>query len=245
MRVYDDIENKPEKFLQLFSVHQEFTWEENLQRLVEATNNIAPTGVRFSPTADERISILSSADVANSLSRHPEYLGLKTTLDEIVRINKDAIITAGRIDNINQRGNRIEQIITDAGNFHDLEDLSFTLKIGTRILIDVKTKVLTLTSSPKGYNIDKVLRRLSAGRTVFAFFFIGLDLASETLATSLVSILDQTILAATRIQFHWAGRNSRGVTQLTGNLSPIFDDGFREVVDTQQAKSFLQKLMDM
>lgn len=245
MRTYDDIENKPDKFLKLFSVHQEFTWDENLQRLVEATNNIAPTGVRFSPSEAERTTILSSADIAYLLSQHSEYLALRTTLDQLVRTNRDAIITAGRIDNVNQRGNRIEQILTDAGNFHDLEDISFTLKLGTRILIDVKTKILTLTSSPKGYNIDKVLRRLSAGKTVFAFFFIGLDLTAETLATSLVSIFDQTILSATRIQFHWAGRNSRGVTQLIGDLSIIFDANFREAIDTWQAKAFLQKLIDI
>jgi len=244
LRSYDDIENTPEMFSKLFAIHQEFTWEENLRRLVEATNNIAPTGVRFSPTEAEQTNILASAGIAHSLSQHSEYLGLRITLDEIVLKNQTAIIEAGRIDNVNQRGNTIEQIITDAGNFHGLQDISFTLTIGTTVLVDVKTKIITLTSCPKGYNIDKILASLAAGDTVFSFFFVGLDLAAETIVTCLVSILDETILGATKIQFHWAGRNSRGVTQLTGGLTPIFDKGFRETINVPEAQAFLQKLLD-
>lgn len=97
----------------------------------------------------------------------------------------------------------------------------------------------------KFFNIDKMLKTLSTGNTVFSFFFVGINLERQYVATCLVSIFDQTILNATRIQFHWAGRSSRGVTQLSGNLSPLFESGFTESIAIEQAKDFLQQLINM
>ena len=132
-------------------------------------------------------------------------------------------------------------IITGGANVHGLADLNFTLRAGTRVLVDVKTKVLALTSSPKGYNIDKFLQALAGGNAVFTFFFIGADLKKSTVATRFVSAFDETILKATRIPYHWAGRNSRGVRQLTGDLTPVFGRAYRELIDPQSARGFLQK----
>ena len=245
VRVYDDIENKPENFDALFQIHTQFTWEENIARLVERTNAIAPAGVRFAPSPREEGAILDAPRIASLLSKHPEYLELYSELSQLVQDNLDAILEAGRIDNVNVRGNTIEQIITQAGNFHNVEDISRTLRIGPEVKIDIKTKILTLSSSPKGYNIDKVLRTLSAGNTVFSFFFIGINVEAGFVLTCLVSILDKIILDATRIQFHWAGRNSRGVTQLTGDLTSIFAPDFTEEIDIPKAVQFLRDLIDL
>lgn len=245
VREYEGIPNTPQNFERLFLIHKEFSWEENLARLVEATNNIVPSGSRYSPTLQERNNIIDSVEIAHTLSSSSEYLSLGETLGQLVEENRSTILDIGNIENINVRGNRIEQTITNAANFHGVEDLSYTLSVGSRVLIDIKTKVLTLASSPKGYNIDKVLRSLGTGNTVFCFFFIGLDVDAQNLSTRLISILDRSILNATRIQFHWAGRNSRGVTQLTGDFSSIFSSRYSEVVDVEQAQSFLQGLIDL
>jgi hypothetical protein len=245
VRSYEGTLNRPEHFSLLFSIHEQFTWEENLARLVEATTNIAPSGVRFTPTLPQRTNILSSADLAHRLSRHPDYLGIERNLTQVVAKQRIPILEASLINNINVRGNQIEQIITEAANVHGAEDITFTLKMGSTLLVDIKTKVITLSSSPKGYNIDKLLIKLSPGNTVFSFFFVGLNPASRSVATRLVSVVDSTILDCTRIQFHWAGRNSRGVTQLTGNLLRIFAPTFSEHVDVDQAKLYLQKLIDL
>lgn len=245
LREYEGIPNTPQNFENLFLIHKEFSWEENLARLVEATNNIVPSGSRYSPTLQERNNIIASAEIAHTLSSSSEYLSLGETLAQLVEENQSTILDIGNIENINIRGNRIEQTITNAANFHGVEDLSYTLSVGSRVLVDIKTKILTLASSPKGYNIDKVLRSLGAGNTVFCFFFIGLDIDAQNLSTRLISILDRSILNATRIQFHWAGRNSRGVTQLTGDFSAIFSSSYSEMVDIEQAQSFLQRLIDL
>jgi len=243
MRECNGIRNGPQNFEKLFSMHEEFSRDENLARLVEATANIVPTGVRFDPTTQELGNILSSVDLARSLSQRTDYVDLGTELNDRAQQNMSRILSAARIDNINKRGNIIEQIITGATNVHGLADLTFTLRTGTRVLVDVKTKVLALTSSPKGYNLDKFLEALAGGDTVFAFFFVAVDPKTQRLPTRLVSVFDHTILKATRIQYHWAGRNSRGVTQLTGDLTPLFEPGFRELIEPANAKGFLQRLI--
>ena len=247
LRVYEGIENKPENFEKLFDIHAQFTWEENLARLVERTTLIAPTGIRFEPSAQQKANILRAPEIANLLTRDPEYIQLGDDLARIVNDNVGAILEAATIDlnNINLRGNSIEQIITSAGNFHSLEDVSHTLTAGTEVKVDIKTKILTLSSSPKGYNIDKVLKMLATGNSVFSFFFVGINIERSYVVTCLVSILDKSIVNATRVQFHWSGRNSRGVTQLSGNLSEVFDRTFSETVDVEQARKFLQELIDI
>lgn len=244
LQEYTGVSNVPENFEELFSIHQEFTWEENLARLVEATNKIVPTGVRFSPTRSEIDNILSTVDIAHFLARQPEYLSIGSHLNSITSTNRTAILEAGKINNVNVRGNTIEQIITQAANSHKLEDLSYTLSTGTRVMVDVKTKILTLTSSPKGYNINKVLKNLAEGNTIFSFFFVGLNVESQTMSTRLVSFLDQMILNVTRIRHHWAGRNSKGATQL-GDVSSIFESNFQETVRVAEARMFLHQLINL
>ena len=244
LRQYEGTENAPDNFDNLFAVHQGFTWDENLARLVERTTAIAATGIRFEPTAAERLRILSSATLARSVSG-PEFLQLERDLSDAVRTRSNAIIEAAQTDNINERGNGIEQIITESENVHTLQDLTRRLSSGTEIRIDIKTKVFGLASNPKAYNIDKMLRVLAAGNTLFCFFFVGIDRQRRQVSTRLISVLDQTILRATRIQFHWAGRNSRGVTQLTGDLRGIFSPDYHGIVEVAEAEAFLQGLIDL
>jgi hypothetical protein len=245
LRAYEGVENTPENFDTLFATHQEFAWAENLARLVERTNAIAATGTRFEPSAEERRGILDSARLAREIVANPEYLQLERELSQAVETRREAILRAARSDNINERGNRIEQIITESENFHAIEDLTRKLASGPEILIDIKTKLLGLASSPKAYNIDKALRVLARGNTLLCFFFVGIDLDRGQILTRLVSVFDRMILAATRIQDLWAGRNSRGVTQLTGDLTDIFSPAYREVVDVAEAEAFLERLIDL
>lgn len=247
LRSFSGLENTPANFQELFSCHRAFSWQENVERLAEATSNIVATGTRFSPTEMEIENILSSVDLAHRLSAHPEYLAVEATLKQRAHKKSAEILRAAEvdIDNINHRGNKIEQLMTEAGNIHGLGDISFSLDVGVTVLVDVKTKIISLASSPKGYNVEKLLRTLAAGNTVFSFFFIGIDLPARRIHSRLVSFLDTTMLAATKIQFHWAGRNSRGVTQLAGDISVIFSPGFSEVIDTSRAKTFLEMLIDL
>ena len=245
MRDFDGMRNAPENFEELFARHAAFSWKENLQRLSEATTSIIPTGSRFIASDAQATTIFSSAELAARVSATPEYANIQNFLAVLVRQKREAILRAAAVENVNQRGNSIEQIITNSSNFHALEDLSFALGRGLEVHVDVKTKLLNRASSPKGYNIDKFLKLLASGNRLLSFFFVGIDLEGHAVGTRLVSALDETILSATRIQFHWAGRNSRGVTQLTGDLNSIFADGFVEVIDVPKAVAFLKNLIGL
>ena len=245
LREYSGIGNTPENFEPLFAIHQQFTWLENLERIVAQTGAIAAKGVRFEPNADERRRILDSAKFADAVVGNPEYLQLERELSQAVETRSTAILQAAQTDNVNQRGNRIEQIITEAGNVHTLEDLTRRLASGPEIGINIKSKVFGLASNPTACNIEKILRFLARGNTLFCFFFVGIDRDSEQISTRLVSILDRTILGATRIDSRWAGRNSRGAIQLTGDVTNIFNAAYRGLVDVGEAETFLDRLIDL
>lgn len=246
MREYDGIANVPANFERLFACHQEFTWEENLQRLVEATTAIAGTGRKFDPTPAERATILAAPALADDLSRRPSYQTLKTELAAVVNERSQRILEIARAypTNVNLRGNLIEQVITGGINEHNLGDMIRRLDNAVSLQVEIKTKLMDRSSSPKAYNIDKALQILAQPMTLIVFCFVGVNLAANAITASTVSILDRTVLRATRIQFHWAGRNSRGVTQLTGDLDPLFSAAYQESVDTASATAFLTALIN-
>jgi len=243
VREYDGLPNLPQNFEALFAIHQKFQWEENLSRLVEATSGITGTGRRFQPTENDRRRILRAPSLAVSLLSHPGYLRAKKELAAIVTEQSQAILQHATVDNVNVRGNQIERQITGGINEHGLADMVRDLGEGIGLELEIKTKLLDRASSPKGYNIDKALQTLARGNTAIAFYFVGVDLRRGEVTSSVVSIFDKAILNATRIQFHWAGRNSRGVTQLTGNIGLLFSSDYQEEVDIATAKRFLEQLL--
>ena len=242
IRCYEGVDNTPDNFETLFSIHQEFSWDDNLQRLVEATGNIVGTGQKYSPSSTQVAAILASPQLASETVATDEYQRLKRELAQIVDERSQVILELAKIDNVNVRGNRIEQAITGGINEHKLADL--VRHVGqVELQLEIKTKLMDRASSPKAYNIDKALETLGAGNTLIAYCFIGIDVRSQKVTASTVSIFDSTVLSATRIQFHWAGRNSRGVTQLTGDLAPLFSSAYAESIDVSEAVEFLQKLI--
>jgi hypothetical protein len=244
MRAPGGLANQPENFAELFAMHQEFTWQENFIRLVEATRAIAGRGKRFEATEAERAAILRSPGLAANLLTSPEYRGHKRDLSTLVHERSIAILGAAEIENVNLRGNRIEQLITGGINEHNLAD---TIRhVGEiELQLEIKTKLMDRASSPKAYNVDKALAALGTGQTLVAFCLVGIHVGSGRVTASTVSIFDETVLAATRVQSHWAGRNSRGVTQLTGNLAALFDPAYQERIDVPRAQQFLQGLLSL
>ena len=107
---------------------------------------------------------------------------------------------------------------------------------------DVKTKIMILSSNPKAYNLDKMLDFLTNSRSVFMFYVVGVD-PGKIVNTVLVSMFQERLLRATILLRHWAGRNSRGVTQFEGTaingliLNPAFS------INLEEARQFLQRVI--
>jgi hypothetical protein len=263
VREFEGIENSARNIARLFETHAAIGFEGNLARLVEATNNISPSGAKFRVDAVARTRIVQSPGRARCFVDSSESRVLKEELDERVAEFKNEILIAALIENVNVRGRIIEYLI--AGQDDSLrQQLVHALRSANRCIppfrtgnalgdyrrvfeafhteTDVKTKIMILNSNPKAYNIDKMLEFLAVDRSVFMFYFVGVD-PGKIIDTVLVSMFQTNLLRATIVLRHWCGRNSRGVTQFEGRtindliVSPAFD------IDEAHAVKFLEEII--
>lgn len=245
MTVFEGTPNTPAHFDELFALHSAFTWEENLERLVEATNEIVARNNRFQPSNEEIAFIRNAPARFSDAVLSEEYAAAERDLIGRMEAAKPDILAAALIDNVNIRGNAIEQLITGDGNAHELGDVVLPLGRGAKLVIDVKTKLLDRASAPKAYNVDKLLRLLAQPGSVLAFFMIGIDTARGEVSGRLLTVLDDALRNSTVVQHHWAGRGSRGVTQLSGNFGRALSPDYHPSISIEEAQSFLSGLIEL
>ncbi len=262
-RELDGVPNTAENISNLFEIHAAIGFDENLPRLVEATNNISPTGTRFTINGENEQAVLRAPLRANAFIRSSEYLVLKTELDSKVSQFKNEILLASMIENVNLRGRVIEYLIagedetlrsnlvaTLQGRIDYLPEFKTENTLGDyrrqfdrfRSETDIKTKIMVLNSNPKAYNIDKILQFLTDDSSVFLFYFIGIDL-ENVLAPALVSMFQTDLIDATITLHHWSGRNSRGVTQFKGDAIGELIHHPSNHIDETKAVAFLERLI--
>jgi hypothetical protein len=235
MREFEGIENCGENIARLFEIHAGIGFEDNLPRLVEATNNISPSGIQFGVDDAARGSILSAPSRAIRFVASQDASTLKSELDAKVAKFRNEILLAALIENVNVRGRIIEYLI--AGDDEGLRQrLIAALKSGANGLpafktdntlgdyqrqfaaydteTDVKTKIMILNSNPKAYNLDKMLQFLAKDRSVFMFYFVGVD-PGKIVNTVLVSMFQRDLLKATILLRHGEKRGEkRGQTTI-------------------------------
>ncbi len=245
LTTFEGIPNIPECFDDLFALHSACTWEENLERLVESTNGIVARNNRFLPS-DMELSFIQGAPARFSAAMlSQEYAAAEHDLISRMEAAKSDILAAALIDNVQIRGNTIEQLITGSDNTHELGDVLLPLGRGGELVIDVKTKLLDRASAPKAYNVDKFLRLLSQPGSVLAFFMIGVDTAQKEVHGRLLTVLDDVLRNSTVVQPHWAGRGSRGATQLSGNFGKVLSSDYHSSIDIKDAQFFLSRLINL
>jgi len=257
------IQNEPDNFARLFEIHAAIGFEGNLARLVEATNGISPTGIKFAVNESAKRNILTAPRRAKAFVDSPDCNTLKQELDSKVEKYKSEILLAALIENVNVRGRLIEYLI--AGEDELLrQELIIALKAGNRGMppfktgnklgdysrefaafeteTDVKTKILVLASNPKAYNLDKMLQFLARQHSVFMFYFVGVD-PGKIINTVLVSMFQRQLLEATILLKHWSGRNSRGVTQFEGQTINRLIERPEYAIDEDQSVGFLHQII--
>jgi len=263
VRKLDGIDNITDNFERLYNIHMAMNWEENLIRLVEETNNISPSGVKYNVNKESASLILGAPERAKKFIESEDYTVLKCELDEKVNKFKTEIMLAALIENVNVRGRIIEYII--AGNDEVLrQQIILALKNGENGIplfktenalgdykrnfnwydteTDVKTKIMILNSNPKAYNIDKMLEFLDSNRSVFMFYFVGVE-PGKIVNTTLVSMFQEKLLKSTVVLRHWAGRNSRGVTQFEGRTINGLIKYPDNVINKNESVEFLNKII--
>ena len=265
IRELEGIENVPANIQRLFDIHTEIGFEGNLPRLVECTNNITPTGHKFVVLSELEPIILDAPDRAARFVASPDAVTLKQELDERVKRHKNEIVLAALIENVNVRGRIIEYLIAGEDETLRGEIIKALQKKGEakglpafktenmlgdyqRIFddyfteTDVKTKIMVLSSNPKGYNLDKILEFLATEKSVFMFYFVGLD-PTRIVNTVLVSMFQTDLLKATLLLKHWSGRNSRGVSQFEGKTIGKLIENPKTDVNTASAMDFIKTLI--
>ncbi|MDR3266007.1 MAG: hypothetical protein LBT24_00340 [Tannerella sp.] len=264
IRQVDGIANTPENFDILFAIHQNITFEENLIRLVESTNGIVPTGKKFDITLGKRLeNIANSPKRAINFGVSSDYSDLLLDLDERTNKYQNEIFVAACIENVNLRGRIIEYIIVgeDVKMREMLIDALLNKAEFPRLITrdglgdyakrypdyhtetDIKTKIMVLASAPKGYSLDKMLEFLSEDNTVFMIYLVGIDYKCKSIKTKLISIFQETLIDNTVIQTHWAGRNSRGVSQFNGEAVKRIILNEDNTIDYDKAKRVFDKIL--
>jgi hypothetical protein len=239
---HDGLTNEPRNFPTLFQLHSANSWEENLERLVEATAAIGARNSRFEPTQEQRATILAAPERAAALIASPSFGELVHELRTLVREQETGIMDAASIQNVNLRGNVVERIITGRASNHGLGDFQRDVD-GAVLVMDIKSNVVGRASAPKSYNIDKMLRLAATEGSVFAFLIVRIDVQGHRVDCGLVPVLEDSVRAATRIQPLWSGRGSRGSTQLTRPLDQLLASARVPTIDIPQAQSFMRDLL--
>jgi len=263
MKEFNGLANEPTNFEQLFNIHSGLGFEGNLPRIVEATTNIVPSGEKFALSNSDRANITGSIARAVSFVNSTDYKELLADLDARVANFSKEIVIASLIENVNIRGRIIEYLI--AGEDESLRkeivkclkaNESITPRFATENTLgdytrdfanfhtetDVKTKIMVLNSNPKAYNIDKMLEFLSRDKTVFMFYFVGID-PGKIVSKVLTSMFQEQLVRATILLKHWAGRNSRGVTQLEGSTIHNLLVSPSNKIDVSAGKELVDRLM--
>lgn len=262
-RKFTGIQNNPQNFEKLYLIHDSIGFEDNLERLVEATNVIVPTGAKYQIDLGKERNIRDSITRAVAFCKSSYYDELFNDLNTKVAKYKDAILLASLIDNVNIRGRAIEYLVTGEdealkrGLIETLQNKSNGLPrfstdnslgdyvrdfVAYHTETDVKTKIMVLDSNPKAYNVDKMLEFLASENSVFMFYFIGL-LEDGDPVTSLISMFDSEMIDGTFLLKHWAGRNSRGVTQLEGKMIKRKLWKGVNTISISKADSFISKMI--
>lgn len=262
LRTINGVANTPDNFEALFAIHAQRSFAENLERLVVATHDIAPTGCKFVPTEAQTRCIRESVERAVCFFSSDACRTLEADLQERAESVAAEIRLAASIDNVNIRGRVIEFLIT-AGDeersrlIRQLRANKPLPKIYTadglgdyertiqkyRTATDIKTKIMSLGSAPKGYNLDKVLAFLSEAHSVYLIFVVAID-GDGAIHTRLCSMFHRQLLQGMQINKHWAGRNGRGVTQYAGKSLEQIVREFDNTIDKEAADAFLTQCLN-
>ncbi len=257
--------NIPEDFDALYNYHAAFSWEDNLERLVEATNDIKPISKKFTPTENGLENINESPSRAIKFVNSNDYNILLQDLRDRCDSAKDALLVASHIENVNIRGRLIEVLITSDENeriklINDLANIEQILPtydtkndLGDYVRVfeqsdtytDIKTKILYLDSNPKAYDIDKFLECMAKDKSVFMFFFVGID-ENGIFNTILCSVYHDKLMESTIFQDHWSGRGKRGHAQFQGKIivELLNDKSFQNNIVEEKCKDFIQALLN-
>ncbi|MDR2456903.1 MAG: hypothetical protein LBD41_00230 [Clostridiales Family XIII bacterium] len=85
---------------------------------------------------------------------------------------------------------------------------------------------------------------LTKDRSVFLFYFIGI-MPKQIIGQVLISMFQDDLRNSTHLLAHWAGRNSRGVAQFSGQVLDNLIKTPNNNIDIKQSQEYLNHLMEL
>lgn len=258
IKKYNTIDNISDNFEILFNIHSNYTFEENLKRIILNTNNIKSQKVKYEPTTQHELNnIKDSVKRALMFNYSKPYYEVLELLNKNVKENKEHILKAfNNIKNTNIKNNVIEFLVHPKSNTtkinlisalnnntqiphiyldHGFSDCNFYFG-NYNIKVDIKIKDLNLLGNPKGYNIDEFNRFLSKDNTIYLLFFIAFN--GNEILTQLCSPFDIS-LNNTKVTYHWCGKERSGTAQFYDkDILAIFNNDYK-VINTNTQRNFL------
>jgi hypothetical protein len=80
-------------------------------------------------------------------------------------------------------------------------------------------------------------------KSVFLFYFVGIN-PGEIFNTVLISMFETRLVKGTLLLKHWAGRNSRGVTQLEGKVIKDILTNPSNEIDTYESINHINNMIN-
>lgn len=246
LKVYNGIPNIPNNFETLFELHKKNNLQDNIKMLAQKTKEISGKIEKFVPNETESQNILDSVKRTVEFMTSDNFRILRESFENKVNTVKAKICNEALNENVNLRGRVVETLVSgelsdSLFTSNDLND--YEIQIGKyKVGVDIKSKILTKESNPKGYNVDKFLRFLSEENTVYLTFLVGFD-ETQT-KTAFFTPFDSEIIRTVEVQKHWSGKNSRGTIQYSGKtLSAMLTGNYESEISEENARLFLQVLI--
>lgn len=198
-------------------------------------------GLRNSPTHfDELFCIHQGFDWNDDLIR------LVDATSKIKPVSEKFVPSDSELSNIFNSIDRAKKFISST-NFKVLEDDLNTRceKCKNEILIAQRIE----NTNIRGRLIESLItsddEQRADSRSVFLFFFIGLD-ENSIFKTLLCSVYHSKLVDNVILQPHWAGRSTRGATQFSGTAidAMLQESSYINHIDHTKCENFLQSLLD-
>lgn len=228
----------------LFKEHLENDLNQNLKRIINNTKSAKSKKQKFIPSEHEKKLIFDSINSSYIFIKN--YYEIFTNyISELIKNNEKQIIELRKIENNKVRGTELENLfknISDVKNLnkHDLGNFEIDYN-GFTIKINVISKLIDKKGSPKDYNIDKILKFLSQGNTIYLNLIVGIG--DNFVKSRLISIFDEKLINNINITDKWSGFNRKGCTQYSNETMNMVLDNNENIIDFESSKEMLDKFI--
>lgn len=231
------ITNDGRSLEELFALHVEEDPQENLERIVEATQGIVGRAAATAPDWEL---------VQKHLAEGPDLLDEETMAEiEQQLVERSALVQQEILECAKRTtpkafGDCVERIILDWEPGHALGDITYN---NGRVAVDIKARQAGKASSPKAFNVQKLVDHLSAGPGAALFLMVTVDVDQNTVRTNLIHMLHPDLLPLYWHDDRWSGRNSLGTLALRGDVDAVLNAPMRLELDAPAAIARLKALL--